>query len=188
VSKGSVFILGTTFLFGTIAGHAVILDQVPKRAIGKVIDRIAGPEGEGFNTLRAAPPITPSSRRVVRPSPDLIYSVCAYNTGAGPVEINMSPSEGYYSLSLYDSQTNTFFVVNDIMLNGQGANVTVSAAKGEVKSVDEDSKTVSFHINSPTEQGVALIRRLATPRSVLEAAIDARKLDKCEIINSSVSE
>lgn len=169
------------FITSAAAAHYLVLDQIPKRAIGTVMDRIAGPEGAGLNTLRAGAPVKPESRRVVRPSPDLIYSICVYDVSEGPVELTMVPSVGYHSLSLYDARTNNFFVVNDRSLDGKTVRVTVSGTKKPAHAPG-DLTVARFQVISPTHRGVALIRRLATPDDVLSNALEARKADDCQAL------
>jgi uncharacterized membrane protein len=51
---------------------------------------------------------------VVRPSPDLLYSVCPFDLSQGPLRVRSPiPTGTYWSVSAFDAETNNFFVRND---------------------------------------------------------------------------
>ena len=161
-------------ILAAVGSHWLVLQQVPKLAMSAVTDRIVSSPGGGYNILRPAPPVTPAARRVVRPSPDLIYSICVYDVSVGPVVMQMAPGPGYHSLSLYDADTNNFYAVNDREA-GENPFQIVLSNKPNDKLVDG----TDIQVVTPTETGVALIRRQATPEAMLEASLDARKGDTC---------
>jgi len=156
------------------ATHLLTLRAYPERKMQEVIDR-TGRGGERENTLVHGQPVTPASRGVVRPSPDLVYSICVYDLEAGPVEIAMTRFDAYHSLSLYDARTNNYYTVNDRQYEGGKKRVRLVADDGESASGANPVETVV----SPTRQGVALIRRLASPDSLLDSALEIRQQDSC---------
>lgn len=162
---------------GTVA-HAATLHAYPAREMQTVIDR-TGRDGERENTLVHAQPVTPASRTVVRPSPDLIYSICIYDLAEGPVDIRMTRFDAYHSLSLYDSRTNNYYVVNDLEYEGEAKRVRLVLSRDRAQAIPEADAPPVETVISPTRKGVALIRRLATPERVLQQALDVRDRDHC---------
>lgn len=60
------------------------------------------------------PPTDHTQRRIVMPSPDLLYATCALDLGAGPRRITAQVTHpSYWSVALYGANSDNFFVVND---------------------------------------------------------------------------
>ena len=60
------------------------------------------------------PPTDHTQRRIVMPSPDLLYATCALDLGAGPQRITAQVEHPrYWSVALYGGSSDNFFVVND---------------------------------------------------------------------------
>lgn len=168
-------------LVGAVAtAHLLTLRAYPERKMQEVIERI-GRGGERENTLVHGQPVTPASRGVVRPSPDLVYSICVYDLEAGPVEIAMTRFDAYHSLSLYDARTNNYYTVNDRQYAGSEKRMRLVA---EEDGAVADANAVETVV-SPTRQGVALIRRLASPKPLLNSALEIRQKDSCQPVSGN---
>lgn len=50
---------------------------------------------------------------VVRPSPDLLYSICLYDLSAGPLQISGQVPDSYWSLQFYAMNTDNFAGVSN---------------------------------------------------------------------------
>src|SRR5262249_61919042 len=61
------------------------------------------------------PPPTRAERQpIVRPSPDLLYSVCVFDVSRAPVLIDVPPiPEHYWSVSIFDARTDVAAVRSD---------------------------------------------------------------------------
>ena len=61
------------------------------------------------------PPMTDAtSRRVVMPSPDLLYATCSFDVRRQALRIQADPKlPGYWSIALYAANSDNFFVLND---------------------------------------------------------------------------
>jgi uncharacterized membrane protein len=71
------------------------------------------------NTIHHGLRATADRRGVVRPSPDLLYSVCPYDLSKGPLRVTAPvPAGTYWSVSLFDNATNNFFALNDRQAHG----------------------------------------------------------------------
>jgi uncharacterized membrane protein len=135
-------------------------------------------EGRKVNRIYHAPRVTAASRHVVRPSPDLLYSICSYDVSEAPLRITASVPDTYWSLSLYASNTDNFFVINDRQ---------VLSKKLEMVLVGPDSDapegTTARVVVSPSDRGVALIRTLITDEATVADLQHAQRQARCESLN-----
>ena len=109
--------LAVAVLAGLGAWFAVlhwIPDVVMARAVTKMAER------GGWNRFLHAPPVRAEAQTIVRPSPDLLYSSCAFDLASGPLEITAVPVPDHYSsISVFDGRTDVVFVRNDQQMAGQ---------------------------------------------------------------------
>lgn len=149
------------------AAHFAFISLAPGMMMGAAMARIGG-----ANAWAHAPRVTESARTIVRPSPDLAYSACVFDLSRGPVRIAAARWDAYMSLSLYDSESDNFYVVSD-MEAPDGFDVIVVRRQ---RDAPEDAQNV---IISPSAKGVALVRRLAPTPDRFAAAERARADDIC---------
>lgn len=102
------------FLVTFTAAFSVSLNAIPGMIMDKAMTRIATAGGNAGGVLHA-PRTTPENQTIVRPSPDILYSVCTYDLADGPLAVTAPwPADGNYaSVSFYDARTNNFAVVSD---------------------------------------------------------------------------
>ncbi len=161
--------LGATALIA----HLALVWALPRLAMHQVM---SGPIAQEMNMLNNAaypPPVDAASRRVVMPSPDMLYSVCVFDVSQGPVRVTAHPQlSSYWSIALYGANSDNFFVVNDrdagtapvdLWLVSEGPNT-------QNPSVPLGAKVVV----TPSEKGFLLMRVLtgnyAAEKAVLEPA------------------
>lgn len=125
------------------------------------------------NQAAFAPPVTAQSRQVVMPSPDMLYSVCAFDVSDGPVRVLANPQlPSYWSIALYASNSDNFFVVNDRNAAGKAVDLWLvsEGPNPHGKPVPAGSTVVV----TPSTQGFLLMRVLAADyaaeKDVLEPA------------------
>lgn len=83
------------------------------------------------NQFTHSPPVRADAQFVVRPSPDLLYSICPFDLSDGPIEVRAEPVPGRYSsISVFDARTDVAFVRNDEQMAGQPMRV-VLAMRGQ---------------------------------------------------------
>ncbi len=122
------------------------------------------------NTILHAPRPNAGSRGVVRPSPDMLYSICFYLGAAGGA-IRVSTHDmpdTYWSVSLFDVDTNNFYALNDRQTEAGAADFVLAAAG---KSVERAGLPV---VVPPTNRGIVLFRTLINDESRI-AEIDAKR-------------
>ena len=140
--------------------HAATVWYLPRLAMKTAMARFED-SGMAANTIAHVPPTDETSRRVVRPSPDLLYSVCMLDLSDGPVRIRAAGWDGYMSLSLFAANTDNIAAFNDSQIAGD-IDVTI------VQSGDAG-------VALGSERGIALIRRLAADDAAIARADTARR-------------
>ncbi|WP_395647117.1 DUF1254 domain-containing protein [Terricaulis sp.] len=155
--------------------HVIAINMLPKTLMNVAFERV----GAGrVNQWRLADRVTENSRAIVRPAPDFAYSACAFDLADGPVVIHVAPWEDYWSLSLYQSNSDNFFVLNDRESRQGGDIVLVRRGRG---APDDVAGRV---VEAPSDRGIALIRRLAPTAESYAAAAAAARSDVCAALNA----
>ncbi|MBN8808566.1 MAG: DUF1254 domain-containing protein [Sphingomonas sp.] len=156
-----------------LVGYNVALMQYPRVLMGFATGRLAK-AGGGYNTLFATPLADDKRRQIVRPSPDLAYSSCAFDVSNGPVLVDAEPVPApYWSLSVFDAQTDVAYVRNNLDANGQPIRIAIALAG---QPVPDGMQAV--RVNAAT--GVALIRILVDDRNQFGAIDAARRTSSCK--------
>ena len=125
------------------------------------------------------PPMTDANqRRVVMPSPDLLYAACVIDANQRPVRVRADPKlPNYWSIALYAANSDNFFVINDRQLGGRPVDLVVHASGVSAQSLPPGVRTVV----APGGRVLLLMRLLvadyALEREALEAA---RQSLRCE--------
>ena len=131
------------------------------------------------NQAAFPPPVSAASRTVVMPSPDLLYSVCAYDTSNGPVRVTANPAlPSYWSIALYGANSDNFFVVNDRKAQGQPVNLWLvsEGANAHAQAVPDGAQVVV----SPSRKGFLLMRVLTGDYESEKAIVEpARRTLSC---------
>lgn len=160
------------FALAAGVGHVATIIASPRVIMNTAIERVSQ-GGKVVNTFQFGPRTTQKSRGVVRPSPDLAYSTCAYDLSHGPilVEAAPSPDNGYVSISVFDARTDNIAVFD-----------TTRFPEGIRFVLAREGQTVppgSHVVRARYDRGLILDRRLA-PNAELFAIVDkARRGDKC---------
>lgn len=148
------------FVLSGVIGHLFVLTSLPSFIMGKAHQTFEA-EGIPENVFVATPRQTPQTQRIVRPSPDLAYAICRFDTTSGPVFINAPTWDGYGSLSIFNSKTDNVFVAD---LGPE------SGFKGiEIRRPAENNREGALKLDG---RGIALIRRLAPTQAEYDIAAD----------------
>jgi len=141
------------------------------------------------NAMHHGARATAEKHGVVRPSPDLLYSVCPFDLSKGPMRVVAPPVAGtYWSLSLFDAETNNFFVVNDrqekdgvdFFIYAKGA--MPHLIKYQVSIEPGQPMPKARFLESPTVRGLAVMRTLVNDEKNFAAIDAARKRAKCAVL------
>ena len=148
------------FVLSGVVGHLFVLTSLPSFIMGKAHQTFEA-EGIPENVFVATPRQTPQTQRIVRPSPDLAYAICRFDTTYGPVFINAPTWDGYGSLSIFNSKTDNVFVA-DLGPESDFQGI-------EVRRPAENNREGALKLDG---RGIALIRRLAPTQAEYDVAAD----------------
>ena len=126
------------------------------------------------------PPTDHTQRRIVMPSPDLLYATCALDLRAGPQRITAQVEHPrYWSVAIYGGNSDNFFVVNDRKTAEPGRLdlwVVAPGADRATLAVPAGSTVVE----APTAKNLLLMRLLVTDDPAdLASAQRARSSLRC---------
>lgn len=155
-----------TFVAATSIGWLATTWATPRVIMHIALERIEARAG-GTNTIIKALQIDEHAREVVRPSPDLLYSLCAFDLSQGDVSVTVGSTPGYWSISFYDRATNNF----DVRGFGSGSNAA--------KVFRISRRSAQGAVISPSDRGLALIRRRLGTGEDLKVALKAQDGDDC---------
>ena len=167
------------FIAAVATGHLVSLAVVPGAIMSRAMRLM---EARGFvpHEFVLMPRLTPQTQTVVRPSPDLAYSLCPFDFSRTymPLEVRAGAWAGYGSISFFDAQTNNFATVR--VSNERGAasatNVVLLPPGGPVPAIGEGEQR---YIQAPSVRGVILIRRIAPTASDYSRVRQVAVADQC---------
>ena len=150
------------------------LHALPNVIMNRVMAKVGG---DGATNVFAHQPMpTDKARDVVRPSPDLAYSICIIDLSRGPVHIEVPLTKPYTSVALYASNTDNYFVRNDRDSAGKSLDVIVL---GPDTQKPENLPAGAEVVAAPTTKGLVLVRCVVESAAAF-AAIDAtRKNSVC---------
>lgn len=166
-----------------IAAHALTVWTLPRVIMDRIITLGGGDAAkQGDRGVFLPPPTDHTQRRIVMPSPDLLYATCAYDLSSGPLKVTLTTDyPRYWSIALYGSNSDNFFVINDRAARKGRVNLTVVDAATKTMARDDT-------VISPTTRGFLLMRLLVNgDPEVLASAERARRGLRCETVRDATS-
>ena len=119
-------VLKKVALFGLVAAltNVAVVAALPQlvnryvmhRIVARALEQNPGAtvlERGGYNVALPAPRADAASRWVVRPSPDMLYTVCVFDLSERPLRITAPVQDSYVSVAGFGADTSNFFAVND---------------------------------------------------------------------------
>jgi uncharacterized membrane protein len=148
-----------TLLVTALLVHLLAIWAIPRLIMRAVMNGAAAPQMERLNKPDFPPPVTASSRAVVMPSPDLLYSVCVFDVSGGPVRITANPElTSYWSIALYAANSDNFFVINDHQAANKPVDLWLVSEGGNASQ--QGVPAGSTVVVSPSTKGFLLMRVL----------------------------
>ena len=130
------------------------------------------------NQISHSTPIDENFRTVVKPSPDLLYSVCGFDVSLGPVKVFAEIPKGtYFSISGFADNTDNFFALNNEQFQGEQAKI-VLAAEDYTFGVQPSGKVIRV----PSSTGIILFRSLIKDLDKVDELFDYQKKAACDPI------
>ena len=180
-----------------IAVHAASLVMLPHFIMAQTMRKIVG--GGAYNVVHHVSRADEHSRVIVRPSPDMLYSICPFDLSKGALRVQASVPQGtYWSVAVFDADTNNIFVENDRQIE-RAENLFRSLGKafqgkpeyeGKVDFVifragsASDQLRPPHWIPSPTEKGLVVFRTLINDESRFAEIDKARRKVRCDLEHS----
>jgi uncharacterized membrane protein len=138
-----------------LAVHLLSAWAFPRVVMTAVLRNV--PAGIDAGQAFLPPPPDHLQRRIVLPSPDLLYALCPYDLSRGPLHITAAPVSGrYWSIALYADNTDNFFVQNDREAAGAPVSLWLRAAGTPSGAPPAGSRVVT----APSPRGLLLMRVL----------------------------
>jgi uncharacterized membrane protein len=167
------FVLALAVAFGV---YLASVAAIPRVIMTIALHRMSS--GRGYNTMTHAPRATSASRAVVRPSPDLLYSACPFDLDAagGMLRVHAEAMpHTYWSVSMFDAQTDNIFALNDRHARDGGIDFILK--RSNTKPLGDRSKLV---LETETARGLILFRTLIDDERNFAAIDAARRHAACE--------
>ncbi|MGA7713207.1 MAG: DUF1254 domain-containing protein [Rhizomicrobium sp.] len=176
--------------------HAATVFMLPHFIMAQTMRKIV--RDGVYNVVRHVARADEHSRVVVRPSPDLLYSICPFDLSKGDLRVQAEVPPGtYWSVSVFDADTNNIFVENDRQAKDAEINYrNLGKAfqrqpeyEGKVEFVifraglASDQLEPPHWIPSPTAKGLVLFRTLINDESRFAEIDAARRKATCEVYN-----
>lgn len=164
------------FVIGFAGAHVVILNALPGYIMSQARDRIAE-GGVGIHAWQMSPRVTPQTQTIVRPSPDLAYSICLIDVSDGPVTLSVPTWPEYGSVSIFDADTDNVYAgsLDARLPDAPGMRTIMVALEGQQVEVAEGVDLVT--LKQP--EAFALIRRLAPSQGLYDAAAALLPASRC---------
>lgn len=180
MKKGIIYIV--TGLIAGILGYFTTIYFIPYLVMSKLEQRMEE-NNRGINQFFHSPLIDATSRSVVRPNPDFLYSIGAYDLSDGSIKITGEiPDSTYWSIAFYQDNTVNYYIKNDQQFKSKNIKL-VLIPKGTTYTPTEGEEVVE----APLDKGVILTRLLLPNRkeSTIKVFQDLQKTFKIELIKSS---
>jgi uncharacterized membrane protein len=166
------FLAATLILAGIV--HIAAIMAWPNFVMSRLTATLE--ESVGVNVPNHADRPTSEHRGVVRPSPDLIYTICAFDVSETALKISAPvPRDTYFSLSMFGDNTDNFFVVNDGQLDKDTVEVVLVKTSDQVSGLGGAPIVIA-----PSDTGVVLFRTLITSEEQFPTLDTIRRQATCE--------
>lgn len=170
-------------LITSILVHLLVVWAAPRLIMHVLMNGSVAKTLDMNNKAAFPPPVTAQSRSVVMPSPDLLYSVCAFDVSQGPVRVRANPQlSTYWSIALYANNSDNFFVINDRNANGQAVDLWLVSKEANVGGIPTPSG--STVVITPSTTGFLLMRVLTGDYELEKATVEpARRTLSCSKVS-----
>ncbi|HEY7977991.1 MAG TPA: DUF1254 domain-containing protein [Rhizomicrobium sp.] len=157
-----------------VAVHLASVWILPHAVMHRALSKMGA-----VNTIHHQKRVDEHARGVVRPSPDLLYSVCPFDLSNGSLEVKAPVPPGtYWSVSAFDNNTNNFFALNDRQIGGQPLELIILPPRKGTEPMHIAGRLV---IRAPTVRGLVLFRTLVNDDKQFAKIDTVRRQASCAI-------
>lgn len=149
-----------------VAAHLLAVWALPRLIMREAMSRIARetsaqPAAQSATGVYLPPPTDHTQRRIVMPSPDLLYATCALDLRKGPMRVTAQVEHPrYWSVALYGANSDNFFVVNDRSPAAQRLDLWIAPPSSDRAAVPAAPDATV--IEAPSRKALLLMRLLLT--------------------------
>lgn len=155
--------------------HLLTVSLAPIVIMQRAMSMISG--GDRINVALPAPRADAKNQRVVRSSPELLYTVCVFDVSESALHVSGPAQDTYVSLSGFATNTDNFFVINERQLDGgKPFNVVIRRPGSESGQLPPDAQV----IYAPTDRGILLFRSLLPTEDALDTIYQYQAEQKCK--------
>lgn len=166
------------FLAIAAATNVAVVAALPWLINAVVVHRLVERSG-GYNVAVAWPRADAATRTIVRPSPDLLYTSCAFDVSQRPLRVTAPVAGGYVSISGFDASTDNFFALNDrdVAPGADGPDrLDVIVARAGATGLPAGVPVVT----APSSRGLILFRMLIASDAELPSLRQRQAAQRCE--------
>ncbi len=161
-----------------VAVHLATMWYLPQIVMGRAMAQMGA-----VNTIHHGQRASAEIHGVVRPSPDLLYSVCPFDLSKGPLHVQAPvPAGTYWSVSMFDDATNNFFVLNDRQTKSGTVDLLIFGPGAMVKIPFVPHEGAPQLVVSPSLRGLVVFRTLIADEKNLAAIDTVRRQAKCTLL------
>lgn len=172
--------LGVVLIVAALT-HTLALWAIPQVIMGGAMRSLAAATG---GTNPGLPPMTDhTQRRIVMPSPDLLYGTCVWDVSQRPLLVRARlDGVPYASVALYGANSDNFLVLNGRQQGADGVSlwITGPSTPGPTAGTPPPPAGVRV-VRAPSDRGLLLMRVLVgDPRIDLPQAEALRRTLRCD--------
>jgi uncharacterized membrane protein len=154
--------------------HLLTVWALPRLIMTRATAAIAAETGGGVGL---PPPADATQRRIVMPSPDLLYATCVIDLRERALRVRADPRlAGYWSIALYAATSDNVHVLDDRAAGGRPVDWILSGPGTPAAGVPEGATPIAL----PTDRGLLLMRVLAGDDARRAQADAARRTLRCD--------
>ena len=174
MTKKLIFAVVVFFVSAWVSDYLFTL-WIPRYYFNRAINSIFDANKPRTRWLHI-PRIDLSDQRIIRLNYELAFSGCYIDLSKGVYHVVMKPSPGYFSLAIFEDNTDTVFIEND-QTHPEGFDLLIDL---ESRRKPEDGTLRKIYVSSA--RAFAVERRLAPDDKSFAKANSARQEDICELI------
>lgn len=148
--------------------HIVTTLAMPRLALEDAFFRLSqlGPP----NVVQLIPDPQPSEAVLPRMDPAFTSAVCVYNLAAGALKLRVPTTTDYTSISFYTRHGLAFYALNDHAAGQRTIELQLmtAAQRAALPEDEEITRADRLIIESPTTEGIVMIRAFVRERGVSE--------------------
>jgi uncharacterized membrane protein len=138
----------------------------------------------GWNTALPARRADASSRTIVKPSPDLLYTACLFDLSEAPLQLTGPVTDSYASLSGFADNTDNFFAINDSSLVADATGRKFfNVVLRHPDTPETPLPAAATLVESPSTRGIVLFRTLIPGEDQLDGLYRIQAQQRCEPVS-----